>query len=410
MTDYRVVSTSLSEGFIPEPREQSGAAGLTYLAFDAAQIAVRASSDLQDKAFLVPVVGFETFMAKAAGMPGFDEPNVVAQATRAAAAIIAFFEEFHTQVEIIDIELLAELVGSGDFSSASETPWFSQLKADARAVVLPSAMDRLLWMERRSDFGGEVARTFDSLQACTNALPSSNLEWSRSEQQGGSSGRRYILLRQIQGDLLRLEGLEQSGIELARLREETTRLEQRLEATEQLGNDLARLREENTGLQQSLDEATLSQEISDLMITQLQEELELTLQQNLPGGEDPRYAAAASTVEVGPAVTPSGPRSPQRPRYPIKRWALAMFMAPSTRAQIRLLKASELFDPDWYCATYTDVANCNMAPEHHFLKFGAKEYRDPSPKFSTQRYSWQHPEIDVGKVNPLVHFLQSGSA
>lgn len=383
MNQHTIVANCLSAGVLPELRH-SASSKCSVLALDTVQISAVAAPDPQHL-FLVPVLRFETFMAESARVEDFDEGDFIARATVDVAKMIAFFEEFPTQVKIIDIELMSELLASGDVSPAPQIPGLEHLEADIRAAVFPSAIDRLLWMERRSDFGGEVARTFDTLEACTIGLPSLNSECSRAERQGGSLGRRHALLSQIQGDLV--------GTEVA----------------EQLGTELVRLREENTRLQQRLEEATLSQEISDLMIMQLQEELELLLPEHLSGGEDPRKAATASSVEVDPVSAPSEKETPKRPRHAIKRWVSAMFITPSTRAQIKLLKASELFDPDWYCAIYTDVANSSMTPEHHFLRFGAREYRDPSPKFSTQRYLWQHSEIDVAEVNPLVHFLQSGS-
>ena len=48
-----------------------------------------------------------------------------------------------------------------------------------------------------------------------------------------------------------------------------------------------------------------------------------------------------------------------------------------------------------------------MVPEYHYLKYGAKESRDPSPKFSTKGYLLEHPELDINELNPLLHFLQS---
>lgn len=75
---------------------------------------------------------------------------------------------------------------------------------------------------------------------------------------------------------------------------------QGLEGVERPPTELIRLREENISLQQRLEEATLSLEINDLMIMQLQEELELVLSEHLLGGRDPRKEAAIETVELHP--------------------------------------------------------------------------------------------------------------
>lgn len=74
-------------------------------------------------------------------------------------------------------------------------------------------------------------------------------------------------------------------------------------------------------------------------------------------------------------------------------------------AQIGLLLDSELFDPHWYRDVYPDVAESSMTPEEHYLKFGAKEYRDPSPAFSTAKYFWRNPDLHPVMDNPLLHHI-----
>lgn len=76
---------------------------------------------------------------------------------------------------------------------------------------------------------------------------------------------------------------------------------------------------------------------------------------------------------------------------------------------VRLLHESELFDADWYLAEYPDVANADLDPAEHYLRFGVHEGRDPGPLFSTDVYLRDHPEAVEGGINPLVHFLRSGS-
>ena len=73
-----------------------------------------------------------------------------------------------------------------------------------------------------------------------------------------------------------------------------------------------------------------------------------------------------------------------------------------------LLKKSRLFRPDWYRKRYPDIAG--LDPIEHFLNFGWKENRDPSPEFSTSFYLENNPDIRAAGTNPLVHYLKRGAA
>lgn len=76
--------------------------------------------------------------------------------------------------------------------------------------------------------------------------------------------------------------------------------------------------------------------------------------------------------------------------------------------EIVLIKASALFDRDWYLATYPDVIVSGMEPAQHYLQLGAKEGYNPSPNFSTDDYLFLYP--DVRHMNPLVHYEIFGRA
>lgn len=67
------------------------------------------------------------------------------------------------------------------------------------------------------------------------------------------------------------------------------------------------------------------------------------------------------------------------------------------------------FDPDYYLATYTDIASVpNLDPLDHFCKFGWKEGRDPSKHFSTTFYLRTNPDVAAAGVNPFWHYLVFG--
>lgn len=73
--------------------------------------------------------------------------------------------------------------------------------------------------------------------------------------------------------------------------------------------------------------------------------------------------------------------------------------------EVRMIRESGFFDPVWYLARYPDVASANIDPATHFFRNGARERRDPGPKFSTRRYLAEHPEVEETRMNPLLHYL-----
>lgn len=78
------------------------------------------------------------------------------------------------------------------------------------------------------------------------------------------------------------------------------------------------------------------------------------------------------------------------------------------KEDVALLKESDFFDSAWYVEQYMDVQRLGLDPAEHYLKFGAKMLRDPSPKFSTRSYLLANPDVVQANVNPLVHFLKFG--
>jgi uncharacterized coiled-coil protein SlyX len=78
------------------------------------------------------------------------------------------------------------------------------------------------------------------------------------------------------------------------------------------------------------------------------------------------------------------------------------------QADEMLLRKSRLFDGDWYLRRYPDVSKRRMDPVKHYLRYGAKEGRDPGPAFSTSGYRARHPDVTEVGINPLVHYLTYG--
>jgi len=78
------------------------------------------------------------------------------------------------------------------------------------------------------------------------------------------------------------------------------------------------------------------------------------------------------------------------------------------RAELGLVRESELFDAAWYLKRYPDVGTAGLDPLEHYFDHGWREGRDPSERFSTRSYLVANPLLANSGINPLVHFIQSG--
>lgn len=76
----------------------------------------------------------------------------------------------------------------------------------------------------------------------------------------------------------------------------------------------------------------------------------------------------------------------------------------------RLIARSGVFDATWYLLRYPDVRESDCDPLDHYVAFGAREARQPSPLFDPAYYQTQYPDLDPHRVNPLCHYLIVGEA
>lgn len=70
--------------------------------------------------------------------------------------------------------------------------------------------------------------------------------------------------------------------------------------------------------------------------------------------------------------------------------------------------AAPEFDPAYYLQANPDVAKSGIDPLTHFLEFGWREGRDPSPRFSVRGYLDTNPDVAEAGINPLIHYLKAG--
>lgn len=78
------------------------------------------------------------------------------------------------------------------------------------------------------------------------------------------------------------------------------------------------------------------------------------------------------------------------------------------RKQVDLIESCDYFDAHWYLSNYTDVRNSSMNPAEHYLKFGAIEGRNPSPRFHTEFYLVKYADVAISGQHPLLHYLRYG--
>lgn len=80
------------------------------------------------------------------------------------------------------------------------------------------------------------------------------------------------------------------------------------------------------------------------------------------------------------------------------------------KKKIQLLRESELFDANWYLASYPEVKGYKAGAEAHYLCEGSKLGFNPSQSFNTELYLSAYPDVAEVRVNPLLHYLEYGLA
>lgn len=70
---------------------------------------------------------------------------------------------------------------------------------------------------------------------------------------------------------------------------------------------------------------------------------------------------------------------------------------PDPDGDAALIRASGLFDADWYCRTYPDAAASGLDPITHYLRVGAGKGYDPNPLFNTGYYARQMARRDAAR-------------
>jgi glycosyltransferase involved in cell wall biosynthesis len=80
------------------------------------------------------------------------------------------------------------------------------------------------------------------------------------------------------------------------------------------------------------------------------------------------------------------------------------FLMPPRKDDVEAIRASRLFDAEWYQKTYPDVKALGMDPAEHYLWFGGRLERRPSKDFDPARYLRLNGEAAAAGLNPLLHY------
>lgn len=74
------------------------------------------------------------------------------------------------------------------------------------------------------------------------------------------------------------------------------------------------------------------------------------------------------------------------------------------KRQIEIVKKSPFFDEKWYLEQNMDVKASGTNAAKHYVKYGWKEGRNPSPEFDTNDYKLKHSELIEKDWCPLFHY------
>jgi Glycosyltransferases involved in cell wall biogenesis len=81
---------------------------------------------------------------------------------------------------------------------------------------------------------------------------------------------------------------------------------------------------------------------------------------------------------------------------------------PQQIEEIKVVRASRLFDAEWYRETYAETLHNYFDAATHYVIIGANDLLNPSPMFSTRFYFQKHPDIRKSGINPLMHYEKWG--
>ena len=131
-------------------------------------------------------------------------------------------------------------------------------------------------------------------------------------------------------------------------------------------------------------------------------------QRAFEAAERKRDAVRAKLTRAEALIVRLGQRPPSKVPAKTRLARLAFWKRRRTPFGLETIRASALFDPEWYLAANPDVQKSGADPAWHYLAHGAAEGRDPGPIFSTAGYFSRNPDVAEAGKNPLLHYETMG--
>ena len=74
----------------------------------------------------------------------------------------------------------------------------------------------------------------------------------------------------------------------------------------------------------------------------------------------------------------------------------------------KVIAASPYFNATWYETQYPDVRQAGYRAALHYVRFGAKQLRQPGPNFDAVWYLDVYEDVATSGMNPLIHYIVHG--
>ncbi|WP_158744562.1 glycosyltransferase [Acidisphaera sp. L21] len=97
-----------------------------------------------------------------------------------------------------------------------------------------------------------------------------------------------------------------------------------------------------------------------------------------------------------------------RPVQPAVIAAPALTLDEQRERDIGLIKASDMFDADFYLAEHPDLKEAGVDPERHYVECGFREGRRPSAIFDSACYLDENLDVAAAGLNPVLHWITNG--
>lgn len=75
---------------------------------------------------------------------------------------------------------------------------------------------------------------------------------------------------------------------------------------------------------------------------------------------------------------------------------------------IEAINKSGLFDAEWYLKEYPDVVILGINPVEHYVRYGERLGRQPSPAFSPTYYLEANADVAAHQISPFYHYIVQG--